>query len=406
MKKILLALGVLVGLVVLGAGGLMGYASYKLGKKYDVPLPKITRATSPEALARGEQIYRSVCGECHAGPGGTRPVGVHLKEFPAPLGKFYSANLTSHPEAGIGAQTDEELARMIINGIDRHGNARPMPYFKDMGDADIAAVIGFMRSSHPDFEPSPQKQPLSELTTLGKLVFAVAMGVNDQPRLSEVPVPPKAVTVEYGKYLASAVYDCVGCHTAGYTSPAAKMGDPNAFAGGFEYDLSMIGGEGKIYSSNLTPDELVGIGKWSLEEFKRAMREGIVVGGFVMRPPMPRYRYMGDMDLEAIYTYLKSLPPNPKAVPLPTTPRPEVEPAASPEKLFSSLGCVSCHGPNKDFADRLKNAAGKPVTEVAKWIRNPESFKPGTMMPTYATLLDDGQALELARWVQQKGATP
>jgi hypothetical protein len=43
---------------------------------------------------------------------------------------------------------------------------------------------------------------------------------------------------------------------------------------------------------------------------------------------------------------------------------------------------------------------------VAKWIRNPESFKPGTQMPTFAPLIDEGQAIELAKWVQEKNGTP
>ena len=80
-------------------------------------------------------------------------------------------------------------------------------------------------------------------------------------------------------------------------------------------------------------------------------------------------------------------------------PKKDVDPAA----LFSRLGCTLCHAPGARYHDRLVKAAGKSEQDLAKWIRNPEQFVPGTAMPTYASLVDEPTALVLARWIRAGG---
>jgi mono/diheme cytochrome c family protein len=399
LRKILLGLGALLGLVVLGVAGLLGYSIHAVGKTYDVPLPNIKRATTPEALARGEQIFRTACAECHAGAGSTRPTGVLLVQLPPVLGKIYSANLTSHPEGGVGAWTDEELARMITQAIDREGKVRPMGAFKYMGDEDVAAVIGYMRSNSPDFEPVAQKAPRSELSLVGNVVQVLVFGIHDQPR-APVAVPAKNTSVEYGRYMANAVYDCYFCHTAGMSGN--KLNEPGLYSGGFEFDLSIMGQPGFMYSPNITPHETAGIGKWSAKDFTRAIRDGVNPEGYVVRLPMPKYRYVDDVEAEAMFNYFKTVPPSDKPSRPSTEPRVKATPNEDPEKLFTSLGCEVCHGEGRPYAGHLKNVQGQTPEQVAEWIRNPQRFKPATQMPSYESLLDERQAVELARWVQKK----
>src|SRR5579864_731231 len=68
-------------------------------------------------------------------------------------------------------------------------------------------------------------------------------------------------TAERGRYLVTAG-DCAACHTADGGKP---------FAGGRAVPTPF----GIIYSSNITPDPDTGIGKWSEDDFYRAMHEGI-----------------------------------------------------------------------------------------------------------------------------------
>ena len=64
-----------------------------------------------------------------------------------------SANITSHPEAGLGAGRDDEIKRAITEGISRDGRQLLpfMPYwlYKKMEPGDLDAVVAYLRSLPP-----------------------------------------------------------------------------------------------------------------------------------------------------------------------------------------------------------------------------------------------------------------
>src|SRR5688572_30840635 len=103
--------------------------------------------------------------------------------------------------------------------------------------------------------------------------------------------------VDRGRYLARAG-NCVSCHT----SPGGQ-----AFAGGLGFETPF----GKLYSSNITPDPETGIGKWSIKEFGRALREGVRPDGEHLYPAFPytAYTRISDADVSALYAYLKVVKP-------------------------------------------------------------------------------------------------
>jgi mono/diheme cytochrome c family protein len=94
-----------------------------------------------------------------------------------------------------------------------------------------------------------------------------------------------------GEYLVKAA-DCGACHTA----PGRK-----SFAGG----LAISSPVGTIYSTNITPSARFGIGRYSEEQFARALRRGIRSDGANLYPAMPytSYSILTDGDVHAIYTY-------------------------------------------------------------------------------------------------------
>jgi mono/diheme cytochrome c family protein len=116
------------------------------------------------------------------------------------------------------------------------------------------------------------------------------------PPLSGAPSQTDQLT--RGEYLAKAA-DCVACHT----DPATGR----QYAGGFAFRLPF----GTIYSSNITPDPETGIGKYSDDEFVRAVREGIRRDGAHLYPAFPytSYTELSRADVLAIKAYLFSLPP-------------------------------------------------------------------------------------------------
>lgn len=388
----------LLGGVVLLALGLMARAEWVVSRSYaDVAEPPIVADRSPAAVARGELLFHSICIECHGGSDG-RPTGKHLAEVPAFLGDFYSANL-AHPTQGVRTLSDGKIARAMRHGVLPDGRLSPvMTSFAAIGDADVAAILGYIRSSTPVFEPAGEAQPRTRLTLVGKLMltYVGGLGVHGEP--SGVPVPPKAPTVEYGRYMTQ-VLDCATCHTEGFGDD--KMHGPGAFAGGFE----LVDPTGtKIWSKNITPDEATGIGRWSVDDFERAIARGVTPDGYLVRKPMPLFSRLDRTDAEAIYAYLRTVPKVTRA----NTPggAPLRRPSAGdpPELLFTSLGCVTCHGASSPHRDKLANAVSKPDEAVADWILDPQATRPGSIMPSFKSVLTRDEALALARYAKSAGA--
>jgi mono/diheme cytochrome c family protein len=108
---------------------------------------------------------------------------------------------------------------------------------------------------------------------------------------------PSSDTIARGKALAEAA-DCASCHTADPARP---------FAGGKRIDTPF----GGIYSPNLTPDRETGIGAWSDEDFRRALRDGVAPSGSRYYPafPYPYFTKLTREDILAIRAYLATLAP-------------------------------------------------------------------------------------------------
>ncbi len=104
--------------------------------------------------------------------------------------------------------------------------------------------------------------------------------------------------IEKGEQVAIAS-DCQACHTK------PEGGKP--FAGGYGISSPM----GMIYSTNITPSTVDGIGKYSEAEFARAVRDGIRADGSHLYPAMPytSYTKLSDEDIHALYVYFMQAVP-------------------------------------------------------------------------------------------------
>jgi mono/diheme cytochrome c family protein len=114
---------------------------------------------------------------------------------------------------------------------------------------------------------------------------------------ASLPVVAQQTPLSQGRYLVAAG-NCAGCHTAP---------DGRNLAGGVALETPF----GIIYSSNITPDPETGIGRWTLDDFIRAMRQGIAADGMRLYPafPYPSFTLISDGDLKLIWNYLRSQPP-------------------------------------------------------------------------------------------------
>ena len=106
-----------------------------------------------------------------------------------------------------------------------------------------------------------------------------------------------SAAAERGRYVAVTA-NCVSCHTR-------AGGEP--FAGGLALQTPL----GTLHTTNITPDADTGIGRWSLGDFQRAMRQGIAADGSYLFPAFPytAYTRMSDAGIADLYAYLRTLAP-------------------------------------------------------------------------------------------------
>jgi mono/diheme cytochrome c family protein len=150
--------------------------------------------------------------------------------------------------------------------------------------------------------------------SLGIVCLLVFLGLAWRPAIAAIDPPAKSSfpddVIARGKVLAGAGY-CTVCHTRAGGQP---------FAGG----LGVRTPFGMVYSTNITPDPETGIGRWSLEAFTRAMREGVSRDGSHLFPvfPFDHFTNVSDDDLKALYAYIMTMPPIRAVAPANTIPFP------------------------------------------------------------------------------------
>jgi mono/diheme cytochrome c family protein len=195
-------------------------------------------------------------------------------------------------------------------------------------------------------------------------------------------------TLEQGRYIAT-IAGCTECHTPlkpEYQDPTtltldqlkvlsfngvAANDESRLLAGGRAFDL---GPAGILFTRNITPDAETGIGAWTDEQVKIAIKSGLNTQGEVLFPVMPYHVYngMADADLDAVVAYLRSVNAVRNEVPartIPTDGFPSlpyttgiVAPDASDKAarggylVNSIMGCTDCHTP-------VDPATGAPVME-------------------------------------------
>ena len=96
----------------------------------------------------------------------------------------------------------------------------------------------------------------------------------------------------------AAIGECGVCHTRAGGKP---------YAGGFPVQTPF----GVVYGTNITPDRDTGIGAWSEEAFRRAMREGVARDGTHLYPAFPydHFTRLTDGDISALYAFLMTREP-------------------------------------------------------------------------------------------------
>jgi mono/diheme cytochrome c family protein len=181
--------------------------------------------------------------------------------------------------------------RAIRHGLRPDGTTlliMPSQVYYYYSDEDVAAIIAYAKKSAPVDNELPERRlgPVGRaLFTAGMLPAPAAELVDHNARRPVAPEP--GVTAAYGQYIAGR--GCVDCHGANYAGSSVPGGLP---------------------APNLTPAG--GLGEWSEDDFITTIRSGFTPEGHQLddkEMPWPTYSMMTDEELQAVWLFLQSLPP-------------------------------------------------------------------------------------------------
>jgi len=279
--------GVVALLCVAGAA-VYGLSERRMRAHFDVAEHPLAITSDSATLARGRHLAAiHGCTECH-GPA----LGGRVLLENAAIGRIAAPNVSV---GGRGAAlTPADWERAVRHGLRRDGSPllfMPAHEFAGAADDEVAAIVAFALSlpaQHTTVPPMAPGPLARALFLTGQIALVPAERIDQAaPHAAHVVVAPDSA---YGAHLAAG---CIGCHGPTYAGgkiPGTPPDWPPA--------------------PNLTP---TGIGRWTLDDFERALREGRRPDRSPIRPPMPlgATRQMTDVELEALWAYLRTLPPRP-----------------------------------------------------------------------------------------------
>jgi mono/diheme cytochrome c family protein len=285
-----IALGVLVGLVVLIVAGILVSTGMRLNRTYDVQPETITIPTDAAAIERGRNRTNIYCTGCH----GEDLSGAVIFDDPS-LGLIQASNLTSGQGGVGGAYGDADWVLAIRHGVGADGKPlliMPAGDFYYFSDGDLGEIIAYAKSVPPvDSETTaytltPMARILIAMGAFGDVLNAETID-HTGPRPA---APAPGVTLAYGEYLVNTA-GCRTCH--GVELSGGDPSDPESPPG-----------------PNLTPGGELGF--WAEADFINTLRTGVTPAGRHLNPefmPWDSIAKLTDNELKAIWLFLQSLPP-------------------------------------------------------------------------------------------------
>jgi mono/diheme cytochrome c family protein len=291
MKRLLLLAGA--ALVFTGAA----VAAVKL---WPIGSPVLLSA-GPGDPGHGAYLARMAgCIACHTdSEAGGAPLAGGLR-LPTGFGEFYSPNLTTDADHGIGAWTVTDFAKAVRQGVSPDGRpyypAFPFPFYARLSDQDVAdlwAAFQTVPAVPNPSKPQDMRFPFSFREGL-KLWRAAFLNTGPFP-----PEPEKSDLWNRGKYIVEGPAHCGACHT------------PRNFAGARQAELRLHGATGLPDGGKSPPitAEALKRNGWTVDTLKYALKTGILPDGDAFGGSMGEVvrdgtSFLTDQDLTAIATYL------------------------------------------------------------------------------------------------------
>src|SRR5688572_29955695 len=168
MKKILVGIGVLVGVVILAVAVLVLVGHVKLTNArnavHDFPATHVTIDSADIALGERIVTVRNGCIHCHDADMG----GMLFIDDPM-MGKIGGGNLTP---VALSEWTDDQIATAVRSGINRDGKPlvfMPSHEFQYLAVDDISAVVAYLRT----LPPIDRANPDISIGMMGKILYGL-----------------------------------------------------------------------------------------------------------------------------------------------------------------------------------------------------------------------------------------
>lgn len=291
MKKLLFL--AVVALVFAGAA-VVATQQWSIGKP-------VTLDAKPGDPAKGAYLARMAgCIACHTNSqAGGAPLAGGL-ELPTQFGTFYSPNLTTDKEAGMGAWSVEDFAEAVRQGVSPAGEpyypAFPYPFFTKLTDQDIADLWAAFKTVPPAPVPSKPQDMKFPFSFRDGLKLWRAAFVDFTPF---EPDPSKSERWNRGKYIVEGPAHCGACHT------------PRNVAGARQVELQFHGADGLPEGGKSPPITAKALREkgWEINTLKYALKTGVqpdgdAFGGSMGEVVRDGTSFLSDDDLTAIATYL------------------------------------------------------------------------------------------------------
>ena len=291
LKVLVIAALVLVLLAAAAIAAAVALGNRKAERTLEIKVVPVAFTRDPVALRQGKYLFETRgCAECHGSDGRglvflDTPEGLYVK----------TPDITNGPGGVVSEYTEGDWVRAIRHGVNPKGHAlflMPSEDYNRLSDADFAALVGYTRS----LPPVAGSGAIVKLPFMLKALYGIGVIRDSAEKIDHRLPPPQAVpaamNVEYGSYVTNMCQGCHGATLAGGAIPGAPPDWPPA--------------------SNLTPGEGSVMPRYdSAQKFIAMMRTAKRPDGSEVYKAMPfaSLRNMNDTDLEAMYAYLKTLPP-------------------------------------------------------------------------------------------------
>jgi mono/diheme cytochrome c family protein len=354
-------------------------------------------------IERGRYLaVLSDCASCHTVPGSNQPFAGG-RAIETPFGNIVAPNMTPDPETGIGSWSDEQFDAAVRKGVARNGShlypAMPYNAYTKMSRDDVLAIRAYLNTL------VPVRNAVEANTLPFPFDIRAAMRVWNALYFNEgdyQPNPNQSAEWNRGAFLVDGPGHCGACHT------------PKTALGGDKTSQYLEGAYLQGWSApDITNDSRLGLGAWSKEDLVAYLKSGhnrvTAATGPMGEVVTLSAAFTTDPDLNAIATYLKSLPGK-TAAPAALAAN---DPAMTAGAAIYRDQCSACHGlDGKGIAELFPSVAdssmvksGDPTTSIRIVLRGARSVgttaqptAPG--MPAYGKQLDDDEVAAVLTYMR------